>query len=128
MLFCKPLETTTNAEDVFKLVDAYFYEKDRKWEKLVGVCTDGTPAMLGCRSGFIARLKQKNPDVVGTHCVIHQQVLAFKTLPAAMKNKLAIIIRIVNFIKASAVNSRSFAKLCKDINSNHINLLFHTNV
>ena len=51
-----------------------------------------------------------------------------KTLPAAMKNKLAIIIRIANFIKSSAVNSRLFAKLCEDMDSNHINLLFHTNV
>ena len=49
---------------MFKLVDTYFHEKDMKWEKLVGVCTDGAPAMLGCQSGFIARIKQKNPDVV----------------------------------------------------------------
>ena len=99
-----------------------------KWEKLVGVCTDGAPAMLGCRSGFITRVKQKNPDTVGTHCVIHREALASKTLPAAMKNKLAIVIRIVNFIKSSAVNSRLFSQLCKQMDFNHENLLFHTNV
>ena len=126
MLFCRPLETTTKAEDGLKLVDPYFHEKDMKWERLGGVCTDGAPAMLGCRSGFIAKTKQKNPDVVGTHCVIHREALASKILPAAMKNKLAIIIRIVNFIKSSSVNSRLLAKLCKDMDSNHINLLFHT--
>ena len=128
MLFCKSLETTTKAEDVFRLVDAYFHKNDMKWEKLVGVCTDGAPAMLGCRSGFITRVKQKNPDVVGTHCVIHREALASKILPAAMKNKLAIVIRIVNFIKSSAVNSRLFSQLCKQMDSNHENLLFHTNV
>ena len=128
MLFCRPLETTTKAEDKLKLVDAYFHEKDMKWEKFVGVCTDGAPAMLECWSGFIAWIKQKNPDVVRSHCVISREALASKTLPAAMKNKLVIIIRIVNFIKASAVNCRLFAKLCKDMDSNHINLLFHTNV
>ena len=99
-----------------------------KWEKLVGVWTDGAPAMLGCRSGFITRVKQKNPDAVGTHCVIHREALASKTLPAAMKNKLAIIIRIVNFIKSSAVNFRLFSQLCKQMDSNHENLLFHTNI
>ena len=109
MLFCRPLETTTKAEDMLKLVDAYFYKKDMKWERLVGVCTDGASAMLGCRSGFIAKVKQKNPDVVGTHCVIHREGLASKTLPVAMKNKLAVIIRFVSFIKSSAVNSRLFA-------------------
>ena len=76
MLFCKPLETTTKAEDVFRVVDAYFHKNGMKWEKLVGVCTDGAPAMLGCRSGFITRVKQKNPDAVGTHCVIHRETLA----------------------------------------------------
>ena len=55
MLFCKSLETTTKAENVFNT------------------------AMLGCRSGFITRFKQKNPDAVGTHCVIHREVLASKT-------------------------------------------------
>ena len=113
---------------MFKLVDTYYYEKDMKWEKLVGVCTDGAPAMLGCQSGFIARIKQKNPDVVGIHCIIHQEALTSKTLPAAMKNNLSIIIRIVNFIKPCAVNSRLFAKLCEDMDSNHIQLLFQTNV
>ena len=91
---------------MLKFVEAYFHEIDMKRERLVGVRIDGAPAMLGCRSGFISRIKQKNPDVVGTHCVIHREALASKTLPAAMKNKLAIIIRTVNFIKSSAVNSQ----------------------
>ena len=30
MLFCRPLETTTKAEDMLKLVEAYFHEKDMK--------------------------------------------------------------------------------------------------
>ena len=128
MLFCRTLETTTKVEDVLKLVETYFHEKDMKWERLVGVCTDGAPAMLGCRSEFIARIKEKNLDVVGTHCVSYRGALAYKTLPIAMKNKLAIIILIVNFIKISAVNSQLFTKLCKGMNYNHINLLFYINV
>ena len=128
MLFCKSLETTTKAEDVFRVVDAYFHKNGMKWEKLVGIFTDGAPAMLGCRSGFITRVKQKNPDAVGTHYVIHREALTSKTLPAAMKKKLANIIRIVNFIKSSAVNSRLFSQLCKHMDSNHENLLFYTNV
>ena len=53
--------------------------------------------------------KSENSDAVGTHCVVHREALASKTLPAAMKKKLAIIIRIVNFIKSSAVNSQLFS-------------------
>ena len=105
MLFCRTLEMTTKAEDVLKVVDAYFHEKDMNWMKLVDVCTDGARAMLGCRSGFVARIKQKNLDVVGTHCIIHPEALVSRTLPMAMQNKPAIIICIVNCINASAANS-----------------------
>ena len=57
MLFSRKLETTTKAEDVLKVVDAYFCEKDKNLVKLVGVCTDGATAMLGCRSEFVTRIK-----------------------------------------------------------------------
>ena len=40
------------------------------------------------------------PDVVGTHFVIHREALASKTLPAAIKNKLAIIIPIVKQVRS----------------------------
>ena len=128
MLFCRPLETTTKAEDVFKLVATFFDNNGMKWEKLVGVCTDGAPAMLGSRSGFIARMKQRSPSAVGSHCVIHREALAAKTLSTGMKDKLTVIIRAVNFVKTSAANTRLFAKLCKDMDSDHETLLFHTSV
>ena len=103
MLFCRPIDTTTKAEDVFKLVASYFDGKGIQWEKLIGICTVGAPTMLGSRSGFVTRIKQKIPNVVGTHCVIHREALASKTLPASLKDKLAIAIRVVNFVKASAI-------------------------
>ena len=112
MLFCKPIVISTKAEDVFKLVASYFDGKGIQWEKLIGICADGAPTMFGSRSGFVIRIKQKSPNAVGTHCVIHREALASKTLPAAMKDKLEIAIRVVNFVKASATNIRLFSKLC----------------
>jgi len=125
MLFCRPLQTTGKAEDVFQIVATFFDNSGMKWEKLVGVCTDGAPAMIGSRSGFISRIKEKSPNSIGSHCVIHREALASRTLPAAMKDNLAIIIRAV---KTSAVNTRLFDVLCKDMDSNHETLLFHTSV
>ena len=84
--------------------------------------------MLGCRSGFIARMKRRSPNTVGSHCVIHREALAAKTLSPGMKDKLTVIIRIVNFVKTSAVNTSLFSKLCKDMDSDHETLLFHTSV
>ena len=52
-LFCQPLETTTKASDVFKLLEEFFETEKLDWDKLGGVSTDGAPAMLGARSGFV---------------------------------------------------------------------------
>ena len=81
MLFCRPIDVITKAEDVFKLVASYFDAKGIQWEKLTGICADGAPTMFGSRSGFVTRIKQKSPNAVGTHCVIHKEALASKTLP-----------------------------------------------
>ena len=113
---------------MFKLVASYFDGKGIQWEKLIGICTDGAPTILGSRSGFVTRIKQKSPNAVGTHCVIYREALASKTLAAAMKDKLEIAIRVVNFVKASATNIRLFAKLCKKMGSAYDTLLFHTSV
>jgi hypothetical protein len=58
--------------------------------------------MLGCRSGFQALIKNVAPNAIGTHCVIHRQVLAAKTLPSGLKQIMPLVIKAVNFIKSSA--------------------------
>ena len=70
-LFCRPLQTTTKASDELKLVKDFFTEENLDWAKLGSVCTDGAPAMLGVQSGFLALVKQKNPNYFGMHCIIH---------------------------------------------------------
>ena len=47
MLFCKPLQKTTKAKDMFENVFSYFDHNLIKREIFVGVCTDGAPEMLG---------------------------------------------------------------------------------
>ncbi|CAH2015407.1 unnamed protein product [Acanthoscelides obtectus] len=69
----------------------------------IGLCTDGAPAMIGVRSGLAKKLK-KNP---------------LMTLDSA--------IRIVNYIKSSALNSRLFY-FCVDLDSDHKVLVFHTEI
>ena len=128
VLFCRPLETTDKAEDVYHFVTSFFDDKGLQWEKLVGICTDGALTMLGFQSGFIARIKQKSSNAVETHCIIHREALASKTLTAAMKDKLATAIRVVNFIKASASNTRLLNHLCKEMDSAYETLFFQTSV
>ena len=127
-LFSAALETTAKAIDVFSKVSEFFQEYGLSWEKLVGVCTDGAPAMIGSRSGFVKLVQEKNPAVTGTHCVIHRQALASKTLPGNLRSSLNLAIKVVNFVKSSSLNSRLFAALCSDLGTDYKTLLFHTEV
>ncbi|XP_076803440.1 zinc finger BED domain-containing protein 5-like [Clavelina lepadiformis] len=127
-LFCKPLETTTTARDVFDTVGSFLQNHGIPWENVCGVCTDGAPAMLGCRSGFQRLVINASPKAIGTHCMIHRQVLATKTLPQEFQDTMKSVVSVVNFVKASASNSRLFSKVCSELDASNNVLLFHTSV
>ena len=116
-MFCETLSTKTTAREIFDKVDKFFEAHAIKWEHVIGVCTDGAPAMIGCRSGFQTLVKEKCPDVIRTHCTIHRQALMVKTKPEELKSVLNDVIKAVNFIKANALNSRLFRDLCKESDS-----------
>jgi hypothetical protein len=128
LLFSQKLETTSQGTDVMDAISQYLEKHGLMWQKLAGFCTDGAPAMLGSRSGLAALIKKKNPSAITTHCVIHRQALAAKTLPECFAITMKTAIKVVNFIKRSALHTRLFKKLCSDMNSEHETLLFHTEV
>ena len=95
---------------------------------LVGCTTDGAPAMLRRKSGFQAYVKDVATNVTFVHCFIPRFALCTRVLPSGLMSCLNKIIKIVNFIKTSALNSRLFARLCQDVSSDRKCLLFHTEV
>ena len=127
-LFCKPLETTTTARDVFDTVGSFLQNHDIPWGNVCIVCTDGAPAMQGCSSGFQRLVINASPKAIGTHCMIHRQVLATKTLPQEFQDIMKSVVSVVNFVKTSASNSRLFSKLCSELDAPNNVLLFHTDV
>ena len=127
-LFCQPLETTSKAVDVFQMLIDFFHKTELSWSKLVGVCTDGAPAMIGANSGLISLVKQKNPAIQGTHCMIHKAALVSKTIPKRLHERMSVVIKVVNYVKSSALNTRLFSKLCKDMDADHTALLYQTQV
>ncbi len=73
--------------------------------KLVAITTDGAPAMLGVRSGFIA-LCRNDPDFsdfVNYLCVIHQQALAGKVVD--FSHIMTLVNKLINSIRAKALHS-----------------------
>lgn len=127
-LYSESLSTTTRGEDVFQSVKKIFDKHELQWPKLVGVCTDGAPAMLGVRSGFQTLMKEFAQFATYNHCIIHRYALAVKTLPPNLLEVLTQIVKIVNHIRGSATNTRVFKELCKEVGSQFDVLLFHTEV
>lgn len=127
-LICIPLTLTTKAQDVMENVDSFFEKNGLSWDKLIAICSDGAPAMMGSRSGFISLVKNKNNAVIGTHCFIHREALATKTLPQSLSQVLSGVIKVVNYIKNHASQERFFKKMCLDLESDHTSLLYFTRV
>lgn len=129
-LFCRPLLTTTKAQDVLAIINDFFAQHDfDEWKKKLGsICTDGAPAMLGNKSGLTSLIKAEAPQVTVTHCILHRHALASKTLPNGLKLFMTTAVQVVNFIRARATNHRLFKVLCQDIGSIHEVLLYHTEV
>ena len=122
------LEATTKGYDIFQMVNSFFKQHGLKWENLRGCTMDGAPVMLGRKSGFRARVIEVAPHVKFLHCMIHQFALSCKVLPAGFFDVLSLVIKMVNNVKGSALNSRLFKILCEDLGADHSVLLFHSNV
>ena len=127
-LFFQTLETTSKVANVFQVLINFFDKTELNWSKLVGVCTDGAPAMIGANSGLISLVKQKNPAIQKTHYMIHKEALVPKTISKRLHEHLSAVIKVVNYVKSLALNTRIFSKLCKDMDANHTALLYHTQV
>uniref|UniRef100_UPI003590248B protein FAM200C-like n=1 Tax=Myxine glutinosa TaxID=7769 RepID=UPI003590248B len=127
-LLCKRLKTTTKGADVFKLIELFFDRHELTWDLVGSICTDGAPAMIGKKSGFVALVKENAPHVLTTHCVLHREALAFKTLSMKLNEVMVIVVQTVNFIRGRALNHRLFQKFCDEIGAEHCVLLDHTEV
>ena len=103
-------------------------EHSLKWSQCLAVCTDEAASMTGIQSGLIAQIRAMNPDMISNHCMIHRQALAAKNMQPDLHDVLKDVIKVVNFVKSSALNSQMFSKLCENMEAVHRRLLFHSEV
>ena len=83
-------------------------------------------AMMGKNIGFNTQLKAVAPHCRIIHCFIHRQALAAKKLSIELYDVMNVCVKVVNLLKAKALNSRLFSELCSD--EKHKTLLLHTEV
>nr|KAF6477958.1 hypothetical protein HJG59_010850 [Molossus molossus] len=77
---------------------------------------------------FQSLVLNESEKVIGTHCIIHWQILATMTLPQELQDVMQSVISSVNFVNASTLNSRLFSQLYNELDAPNSALLFHTEV
>ena len=60
------------------------------WNMVFAVCTDGAPAMMGCKSGLRGLIKSVAPHIAFTHCILHKHALS------SLADVLKIVVETVN--------------------------------
>ncbi|ROL50003.1 SCAN domain-containing protein 3 [Anabarilius grahami] len=128
MVIIRDLPTTTKAEDIFKTLDLYLSSLGLSWEYCVGITTDGAASMTWKHSGVVKRILERAPNATWNHCFLHREALAAKNMVPLLDEALTNVIKVVNYIKRSAKSSRCFSHLCKDLGSEHMQVLYHSEV
>lgn len=128
ILFCGELPTRAKAQECFRCMDNYFTKNVLDWQNCVGVCSNGAASMTGSHPGVIRQILDRAPEVKWTHCFLHRESLAARKMSPEFHEVMNVSVKTINLIKNKAVNSRCFAKLCEDIEADHVQLLHHSEV
>ncbi|XP_070797156.1 SCAN domain-containing protein 3-like [Pituophis catenifer annectens] len=127
LLCALSLPTNTTGAELFKSLDGYI-SGQLKWSFCVGICTDGAAAMTGRLSGLTAWIKEVAPECESTHCIIHREMLASRKMSPEFNSVLNDVVKVINHIKANALNSRLFEQLCEEMDTEHRCLLLYTEI
>ncbi|CAL9685305.1 unnamed protein product [Knipowitschia caucasica] len=128
LLSILPMKGHTRGEDIFNAFMELVTKIKLPLFKLISMTTDGAPAMTGRTNGFIALCKDSEsfPDILNYHCIIHQQALCGKVLN--MKNVMDNAMKIVCSVRARSLQRRLFRAHLEEKDSEHTDLLLHTDV
>ena len=107
-LFCHSLPTNTTSEEIFKRLNDFMTKCGIDWTWCYGVCTDGVAAMTGKKAGVWAKIRAVASLAKFTHCMIHRESLANKSMCADLKTVFDQAIKVVNFIKSTSTELQNF--------------------
>uniref|UniRef100_A0AAY5L2Z6 HAT C-terminal dimerisation domain-containing protein n=1 Tax=Esox lucius TaxID=8010 RepID=A0AAY5L2Z6_ESOLU len=123
------MKGTTRGEDLFTSFVEFTKENKLLMDKLISVCTDGAPCMLGKNKGFVALLREhEKRAILSFHCILHQEALCSLTCDQELGEVMSLVIRVFNFIVARALNDRQFKALLEEVGNHYPGLLLHSNV
>ena len=111
-----------------KFLWTLFLANELSWQNFRHICTDGAPAIIGVKSGFVTLVKNEWPHVTFSHCSLHRYALASKTLPLHLMEVMNVAVKMINFIRSMAKNHGFFQLLTKEMGVQHVGLLFYTKI
>ncbi|GCC36599.1 hypothetical protein chiPu_0015094 [Chiloscyllium punctatum] len=126
------MKGTTTGNDMFTEVNLHLDTLGLKWDKLVGVTTNGCPNLTGKNVGLLKRMQDNVTEIdpkqklVFLHCIIHQEALCKSVLK--INHVVDVVTKIVNFIRARALNHRQFVALLEENETEHRDIGYHTAV
>ncbi|XP_067947349.1 general transcription factor II-I repeat domain-containing protein 2A-like [Watersipora subatra] len=119
----------TRGEDSFKFFIEFSKERSLPMNKLVSVCTDGVPCMVGKNRGFVALLREhEKRRILSFHCILHQEALCAQMCGGLLGEVMSLVIQGINFIVARALNDRQFKTLLDEVVNNYPSLILHSKV
>lgn len=129
-IFCfYSLPERTTGEKIFEAIEQKMNEYQLDFKYVIGLCTDGAPAMLGKYVGLAKRMSDvANENFESSHCILHREALASKKMSPILNETLKLSVKIINNIRANPLNSRIFSLICEELGSEHDVLLLHAEV
>ena len=111
LLSLESLHEKTRGSDIFDKLKSCLENFQVDCSKLVSVCTDGAPSMIGRVAGTTTLLEKfVNRPLFKYHCIIHQESLCGKTLN--LQHVMSPLVKCVHKIRARALNRREFREYC----------------
>lgn len=122
------LHGRTTGKDIFEQFKLFMDTNNIPFSKIIGVATDGAPAMVGRHIGFIKYLQDINSGIIACHCIIHETMLCAK-LKDEYADLMTHIMKLVNYLKAkSGLRHRELCVFLQSLDAKYNELLTHNNV
>ena len=121
------MKDTTGGIDVFEGLQSSLQKIGiENFSKCISVATDGTPLMVGCHNGLIAKVGELKRDVVAVHCIIHQENLSAKVMD--MEHVTSVVVKTVTCICSRGLNYREFQEVLGHLESQRGDVVYFTDV
>ncbi|XP_034547514.1 general transcription factor II-I repeat domain-containing protein 2-like [Notolabrus celidotus] len=131
-LAMESMRGTTRGSDLYDKVSGCLERLNLPWTKLLNVTTDGSPNLTGKNVGLLQRIQDRvredspNSDLIFLHYIIHQEALCKSVLE--LDHVAKTVVKLVNFIRARGLNHRQFIQLLEESETEHTDVLYHSNV